>query len=109
MGRAPKVRTAAVVHPATRLLVYVVAGIAGDKEQEMLSRAARELVAEGEARGEAKALTRILERRFRALPEDVLKRIGSAASSDLESWLDRAVDAPSLEEVFSGPTERARH
>jgi hypothetical protein len=96
-----------------------------DKEQEMLSRAARELVAEGEARGvaigeargvaigeargEAKALTRILERRFRALPEDVLKRIGSAAPRDLESWLDRAVDAPSLEAVFSGPSERARH
>jgi predicted transposase/invertase (TIGR01784 family) len=96
-----------------------------DREQEMLSRAARELVAEGEARGvaigeargvaigeargEAKALTRILERRFRALPEDVLKRIGSAAPGDLESWLDRAVDAPSLEAVFLGPSERAKH
>jgi hypothetical protein len=80
-----------------------------DREQEMLSRAARELVAEGEARGEAKALIRILERRFKALPEDVLRRIGSAAPGDLESWLDRAVDAPSLEAVFSGPSERARH
>jgi hypothetical protein len=100
-----------------------------DKEQEMLSRAARELMAEGEARGvaigeargvaigeargvargEAKALTRVLERRFKALSEDVLRRIGSAAPEELESWLDRAVDAPSLAAVFSGPSEPARH
>jgi hypothetical protein len=80
-----------------------------DKEQEMLSRAARELLAEGEARGEArgetKALTRVLERRFKPLPAHVLRPIWSAGSGELEAWLDRSVEAPSLDAVFCVPEE----
>jgi hypothetical protein len=80
-----------------------------DRGQEMLSRAARELLAEGEARGEArgkaKALTRILERRFEVLPVDALRRIGSADPEQLERWLDRSLDAPSLDAVFSEPAK----
>ncbi len=80
-----------------------------DKEREMLSRAAQELIEKGEAigemRGEAKALARVLEKRFRVLPADVARRITSARPEELESWLDRALDAATLEDVFSEPAK----
>jgi flagellar biosynthesis/type III secretory pathway protein FliH len=80
-----------------------------EKERKMLSRAARELldegrregVREGEARGQAKALTQVLERRFRVLPAKVRRRIAGAGPGELETWLNRAVDAATLDAVFS--------
>lgn len=85
-----------------------------DEEREMLSTAAKELFdqghiegkREGKLEGEAKALTLILERRFRSLPAEVASRIASASPGELESWLGRSVDAPCLDAVFS---ERADH
>lgn len=56
---------------------------------------------EGEAKGGAKALLRLAERRFGALPAAARDRIMAADSATLESWLDRVLDAPSLEAVFS--------
>lgn len=89
-----------------------------DEEREMLSTAAKELFdqgrieghiegkREGKLEGEAKALTLILERRFRSLPAEVASRIASASPGELESWLGRSVDAPCLDAVFS---ERIDH
>lgn len=77
-----------------------------EEEESMLSRAARELLAEGEARGEAKALRRILERRFGALPPSAVELVAAAGPAELERWLDRAVDAPDLGAVF---VETAKH
>ena len=56
---------------------------------------------EGEQTGEAKALRRLLEKRFGSLSEDALARLQSASVDELEHWLDRALDADSLAEVFS--------
>jgi len=91
-----------------------------EKEKEMLSIAAREWLAqgeakgraegeakgkaegraEGEAKGEAKALVRVLERRFGRVPAKYLRAIAAAQNGQLDSWLDRAVDAPTLKAVF---------
>ena len=65
-------------------------------------------VAEGEARGEvrgiakgeAKSLTRMLERRFGPLPAAVKTRVGGANLSQLDAWIDRVLDAKSLDSVF---------
>ena len=61
-------------------------------------------VAEGEvrgfAKGEAKSLTRLLERRFGPLPAAVKTRVGGANLSQLDAWIDRVLDAKSLESVF---------
>lgn len=57
--------------------------------------------AEGEQSGEAKALRRLLQKRFGPLPEALLARVHSASVDELEQWLDRALDADSLAEVFS--------
>ncbi len=51
-------------------------------------------------RGEARGLTRLLERRFGPLPPRVRDRIAAGDLDDLDGWLDRTLDADSLEEVF---------
>ena len=56
---------------------------------------------EGEQSGEAKALRRLLQKRFGPLSDDVLARLQSASIDELELWLDRALDADSLAGVFA--------
>jgi hypothetical protein len=56
--------------------------------------------AEGEARGEAKILTRLLERRFGAIPAALHQRIFAADVASIETWVERAFEAPDLQSVF---------
>ena len=56
---------------------------------------------EGEQSGEAKALRRLLQKRFGPLSDDVLARLQTASIDELELWLDRALDADSLAGVFA--------
>jgi predicted transposase YdaD len=84
---------------------------------EMLSIAAREWMAEGrvegraegrvegEAKGKADTLLRLLQRRFKTLPPDREHRVRAADIVQLDEWLDRFVEARTLDEVF-GPEQR---
>jgi predicted transposase/invertase (TIGR01784 family) len=96
-----------------------------EKEEEMLSIAAREWLKQGEAKGRvegeakgeargraegrvegrteaaARLLMRALEHRFGPVPEQVCERVARAEFVQLEDWHDRAIDAPSLEAVFA--------
>jgi predicted transposase YdaD len=56
---------------------------------------------EGIALGRADALRRIVERRFGAVPDDFAARIESADHATVDRWLDRAIDAASVEGVFA--------
>ncbi len=64
---------------------------------------------EGEKKGEQKGLKegqtgllqRQLVRRFGPLPQDMLQRLNTATTDDLEHWADRVLDAHSLDEVFA--------
>ncbi|CAA7619557.1 conserved hypothetical protein [Magnetospirillum sp. SS-4] len=58
-------------------------------------------VAEGEAKGEASALIRLTEKRFGPLPADLRARILAADAASIEAWLDRLMEAPSIETLFS--------
>ena len=73
-------------------------------EGEVRGIAKGRIVAEGEvrgiAKGEAKSLTRLLERRFGPLPAAVKTRVGGANLSQLDAWIDRVLDAKSLDSVF---------
>jgi len=53
--------------------------------------------------GQLAVLLRLLERRFGSLPEPITARIDAAGSDDIERWLDRILDATSLEDVFASP------
>ncbi len=62
--------------------------------------------AEGEARGEAKSLMRLLVKRFGPLPEAVVSQIAAGSIEELDRWVDRVLDAPTLEAIFG---ERRDH
>lgn len=58
---------------------------------------------QGEARGEAKALLRVLRARGFSVPDDLRERILACTDADkLETWLDRAVVAGRIEDVLNG-------
>lgn len=57
-------------------------------------------IAIGEARGEASMLLRLLERKFGKLPNELESRVRAARSHDLERWVERVLDAHSLDDVF---------
>jgi len=57
--------------------------------------------AEGVAEGEASALIRLAEKRFGPLPADLRTRIVAADGALIEVWLDRLMEAPSLDVLFS--------
>ncbi|MBF0463001.1 MAG: DUF4351 domain-containing protein [Magnetococcales bacterium] len=56
---------------------------------------------DGEQKGEARMLTRQLQRRFGNLPVWVSEKIAQAAPSTLEEWSLRIWDAPTLESVLA--------
>jgi hypothetical protein len=60
-----------------------------------------DLIRIGRIEGEAKALIRLVERRFGPLPAAVRERILAADSTMVEGWLDRLMEAPSLDAVFA--------
>ena len=57
--------------------------------------------ARGLAKGEAKSLIRLLERRFGPLPAAVRSRIDGADLNQLDAWIDRVLDAKSLDAMFA--------
>ena len=57
-------------------------------------------IAEGEARGEAKTLVRVLEMRFGALPLSDRQRIFSADSTSIDAWIERVLTVPDLHSIF---------
>lgn len=57
--------------------------------------------ARGEARGLAHALIRQTQRRFGPLPTAMDTRVRTASTDQLTRWLDRVIDAPTLDDVFS--------
>ncbi|MEI6986674.1 MAG: Rpn family recombination-promoting nuclease/putative transposase [Rhodospirillaceae bacterium] len=60
----------------------------------------QQLVAEGEARGKAEMLLRLLYRRFMTLPSGLEDRIRAASSDQLDEWSERFADGLSLTEIF---------
>jgi hypothetical protein len=59
------------------------------------------LLAEGEAKGEARTILRVLAARGLEVPAKVREQVLSCTdSSQLETWIDRAAIAVSVEEVF---------
>lgn len=53
--------------------------------------------------GEALALQKLLTRRFGVIPAQTLSKITTASTAQIDAWLDRVLDAPSLDLVFEPP------
>lgn len=67
----------------------------------MAERLHKEGMIRGRAEGRADALLRLLDRRFGPLPPEVVTRVRSATSVDLDRWLDAFLGAGTLEQVFA--------
>ncbi|MEO5328577.1 MAG: DUF4351 domain-containing protein, partial [Magnetococcus sp. THC-1_WYH] len=61
----------------------------------------REGEKDGKKEEAAKILTRLLQRRFGAVPEWATQKIAAAEPPSLEAWSLRLLDAQSLDDVFS--------
>ena len=74
-----------------------------EKRVEEWSRAIRiEALKEGEQKGEASLLLRLLERKFGRLPAQTRKLVRNADPQRLLAWGDRVLTAERLDEVFEG-------
>ena len=56
---------------------------------------------QGKQEGKAELLQRQLVRRFGPLPHDLVQRLTSATTEQLELWGDQVLDARSLADVFA--------
>jgi hypothetical protein len=61
---------------------------------------------QGKAEGEANILTRFLERRFGTVPDSLRQRIFAADVGSIETWVERAFDAPDLQSIFDPSSPR---
>lgn len=73
-------------------------------EYEYKSDFAREYIAkgkaEGEARGRAALLLKLLQLKLGPLPDAVTARVQSASIAELEAWAERVLNATSIDEVL---------
>jgi hypothetical protein len=97
----PIVLSSKVVHETLlRLVPDRKEKIMGWLTQPYYEQGRAEGKAEGAAEEKAKSLTRLLEKRFGPIPGATRQRVFSADVGSIETWFDRAVDAPDLESVF---------
>ncbi|MBF0563290.1 MAG: Rpn family recombination-promoting nuclease/putative transposase [Alphaproteobacteria bacterium] len=96
--------------PKSALVRDVLHEVLPGKEDRVMSLAAEQWKSEGfslgrtqgKAEGKADTLLRQLRRRFKSLPIETEGRVRAAGSDQLDEWLDRFVDAQTLDDVF-GP------
>jgi hypothetical protein len=84
------------------LVRHLVPLVGPEIEHTMLTYGQR-LEQQGVQKGQRTALLRQLTRRFGAVPEPVTARVAAATPADIERWLDRILDATSLDDVFATP------
>jgi hypothetical protein len=72
----------------------------GHFSQEFFAEGEAKGRAEGEVAGEAKALIRLLEKRFGVVPSHFRERISSADAASIEAWLDRTLEASDMPSIF---------
>ena len=74
---------------------------AKEREAKGLQQGMQQGRQEGRQEGEALALQRLLARRFGEVSPAVLDSIAAASREQIEAWLDRVLEAPTLEAVFA--------
>ena len=77
-----------------------LAAVKPEQKESVLGSMMEKLKAEGRVEGEAKSLTRLLERRFGPLPAAIKSRVDRADLKQLDAWIDRVLDVQSLDAMF---------
>jgi flagellar biosynthesis/type III secretory pathway protein FliH len=81
--------------------MFIEQGVAQGR-QEGLSQGLNQGLSQGRQQGQLELITRLLTRRFGALPDWASARLQAAHADQLEQWADRVLDAATLEAVFGG-------
>jgi len=71
-----------------------------NRREAIMGHFSEPFVEQGRAEGAASALVRLLEHRFGPVPSDLRQRIFASDVTTIETWLDRALQAPELLRVF---------
>ena len=74
-----------------------------DRLEEWAHQYKTEGMQQGMQQGEALALQKLLTKRFGEISPDILARISSARTEQIDLWLDQIMDAQSIENLFGGP------
>jgi hypothetical protein len=87
--------------PGTEALMTTAQRIAKEAAEQGRLEGRQEGRLEGRQEGQAHSLIKLLTGRFkRPVPAPALARIRSASVAELESWLDRAIEAETLDDVL---------
>jgi len=70
------------------------------RREAIMGHFSEPFVEQGRAEGAASALVRLLEHRFGPMPSDLRQRIFASDVTTIETWLERALEAPELLRVF---------
>ena len=73
---------------------------APDRAERIMGCLTQPFYEKGKSEGEAKILTRLLEKRFGVVPPLLRERIFAANVGQIEAWVERVLDAPDLHAVF---------
>ena len=68
--------------------------------EEGMQKGMQQGMRQGMQQGEQRTLLKILYRRFKKVPPKIDKQIRSASLEQIEAWIDLALDANSIDEVF---------
>ncbi len=74
----------------------------GEPMEDLLEQLAEEAMDRRYARGKIENLLRIAQRRFGAVPDNLEAQLSSVPPEELDSWVDRMFDAPSIDEAMKG-------
>jgi hypothetical protein len=68
--------------------------------KEALIEGIEQGIEKGRKEGEILVLQRLLTRKFGTLPDYLTGKIAHASQQELESWLDKVIDADNLDGIF---------
>ena len=71
------------------------------RPEETIMSTAEKLRREGRTEGRCEVLLRLLTKRFGPQSTEIVSRINAAAIPELDRWVDRLLDAKTLDDVFA--------
>ena len=72
-----------------------------DYEAQGMQQGMQQGMKQGKQQGEMLALQKLITKKFGVIPASVLSVIAGASSVQIELWLDRVLDAHSLDDLFA--------